>query len=69
MKETSKPGYRWRTVRGALIAVATPLANVAGFGMTAVDEVAFADAVTAFVTACGGLIAIIGRIRAAHRLR
>lgn len=64
-----KSWFQSKTIWGGLIAVIVPLLTLAGFEITPEDQAAFGDAVTAIVTAAGGILAIYGRVVASKEIK
>ncbi|MBP2460517.1 MULTISPECIES: hypothetical protein [unclassified Rhizobium] len=58
----TKAWYQSKTIWGALIAVAAPLAHVAGVEINADAQGELADILVTFAGAFGGLLALYGRI-------
>jgi hypothetical protein len=70
-----KPWYQSSGIWGGLIAVIAPVAGFFGYTLTADDAKALADGVTQLIVAgsgvasiVGGIIAIVGRVRASKKI-
>ena len=57
-----------RGVWGGAIAIAAGVAGVLGYTVSPADQVQFVNLVAGLVSAVGGVLAIIGRIRATKRI-
>lgn len=71
----AKPWYQSSGIWGGLIAVIAPVAGYFGYAFTADDAKALADGVTQLIVAGsgmasigGGILAIIGRVRASKKI-
>jgi len=70
-----KPWYQSSGVWGGLLAVIAPVAGYFGYSFTAEDAQAVADGLTQLIvlgsgvaSIAGGLIAIVGRVRASKKI-
>ncbi|PZU86612.1 MAG: hypothetical protein DI528_09060 [Shinella sp.] len=59
-----KQWYQSKTVWGALIAIAASALRLAGFELTAADQLQLADIAVSAAGTLGGLLAIYGRLKA-----
>lgn len=64
----AKPWYLSKTVWGAIVAVGASLAGLAGVHVDGGTQASLVDAAFQIVSAAGGVIALLGRISASHRL-
>lgn len=69
MNADLKPWYLSKTVWGGVLAIAASLANLAGLGISSLEQAELADHMTALLAAAGGIIAIAGRIVAQRKLK
>jgi hypothetical protein len=69
MDTNIKAWYLSRTVWGGVLAIAASIANLAGLEISNAAQAEFADRITAFLAAAGGLVAVAGRLAAQRRLR
>jgi uncharacterized membrane protein len=58
----TKAWYQSKTIWGALIAIAAPLAQVIGLQLSADMQGELADIAVTFAGAIGGLLALYGRV-------
>jgi hypothetical protein len=65
----TKAWYQSKTIWGALIAVAAPLAHAAGLELNAETQGELTDIAVTFAGAIGGLLALYGRIVASAPIR
>ena len=64
----AKPWYLSKTIWASLIATAAAVAGLLGLPVSGIDGGALAEALLQAVTAISGLVAIVGRIGATHRI-
>ena len=64
----TKKWYLSKTVWGALLAVAAPLLQLAGFYLDEGARSELADSITTVLGAAGGMLALFGRISAKSSL-
>lgn len=62
--QNDKPWYLSKTIWGAAVAVAAPIANALGIAVDAGMQAEIADAMLQTVGGIGGLVAIWGRLTA-----
>ncbi|QLF69878.1 hypothetical protein FE840_010205 [Peteryoungia desertarenae] len=65
----TKPWYQSKTVWGALIAIAAPLADMAGLTVDEAMKGELADHLVSIAGAFGGMIALYGRVVATRPIR
>ena len=63
-----KSAFASKGVWGGLIAVAAGLLAVFGYSISPADQVQLVNLVAGLISAIGGILAIIGRIRATKRI-
>ena len=63
-----KPWYLSRTIWASIVAVLTGLAGLTGFPLDGLDNQALVDHLLQSAGAISGVIAIIGRLSAKHRI-
>jgi hypothetical protein len=63
-----KPWYLSRTIWASIVAVLTGTAGLTGFPLDGLDNQALVDNLLKTVGAISGLVAIIGRLSAKHRI-
>jgi hypothetical protein len=64
----AKPWYLSKTVWGAVIAIGASFAGLAGLHIDSSVQASLVDAAFQIASAAGGLIALLGRISASHKL-
>lgn len=64
----AKPWYLSKTVWGAVVAIGASLAGLAGVHVDTSVQTSMIDAAFQVASAAGGLIALLGRISANHKL-
>ncbi|MDF1607270.1 hypothetical protein PZ897_03670 [Hoeflea sp. YIM 152468] len=63
-----KPWWRSRTLWGAIVTLAASALGLAGIDLGDADREALIDLLSALGATLGGLVAIIGRLAAKHRI-
>ena len=63
-----KPWWQSKTLWGAIVAIASSVLGLAGFELGAVDAEALTGLLTSLGAAIGGIIAIVGRLKAKSRI-
>ena len=63
-----KPWYLSKTVWGSLIAILAALSGLFDVEFSADDQARTVDLIVQVIGAAGGLIALVGRLRATHRI-
>ena len=63
-----KPWYLSKTVWGSVIAILAALAGLFDVDLSPADQGRAVDLIVQIVGAAGGLIALLGRFRATHRI-
>jgi hypothetical protein len=59
-----KSFFQSKTIWGAVIAVAPPVANLLGYTITGADVAQVTSSIDAIVTGAGALLAVFGRVTA-----
>lgn len=67
-QEENKKWYLSKGVWGGLVAALAGLAGLFGYAVSPDDQVALADAIPSAISAVGGLIAVLGRIKANKKI-
>lgn len=67
--ETSKQWYQSKSVWGGIVAVAAGIAGFFGINLEPSAQTQLVDAFLALAGATGGMVAIIGRIKADRKIR
>lgn len=65
---STKPWYLSRTIWASVITVLTGLAGLSGLPVEDLDHAALVETLLQAVSAVSGLIAVIGRLSAKHRI-
>lgn len=63
-----KPWWQSKTLWGAIVAIASSALGLAGFEFTEADAEALTGLLTSIGAALGGIIAIVGRLKAKSRI-
>ncbi len=63
-----KPWYRSKTILASLITIGAAFAGLGGIPAGPLDSSALADSLVEGVAAISGIVAIIGRLAARHRI-
>lgn len=67
--EDIKPWYTSKTVWGGIIAVGAGVAGAFGVAISPADQAHLSDIVVVIATSIGGLLAIVGRIKASKAVK
>lgn len=65
---TTKKWYESKTIWGGIIALLAAAAGALGYALDADTQASIVDLVTVIGTAMGGLIAIVGRVKASKKV-
>jgi len=66
--DASKPWYLSKTVWASLVTIGLSVAGMIGLPTGTIDQASLADTLLQLVTAVSGVIAIVGRFTATHKL-
>lgn len=67
MKDT-KPWYQSRTILASMVTIAVAVAGMAGLPVGVSDGSALAESLVEGIAAISGVVAILGRLSARHRI-
>lgn len=67
-QEENKKWYLSKGVWGGLVAALAGLAGLFGYAISADDQAVLADAIPSAISAVGGLLAVLGRIKASTKI-
>ena len=63
-----KPWWQSRTLWGAVVTIVSATLGLLGYDLAEADREALSGALTSLGAALGGLIAIVGRLKATNRI-